>query len=133
MKKNEVLSMFLKEKREKFFKNSKAAAEAIGVSPSQYYQWETMGCIPKDLKRREKITELFNITMDELLEKADITSENQQNIIPLLKEIANSNCPTMSMEDIEFLTRIQDDLDQPMSSVLIDELMKHRVSQDSDQ
>ncbi|MDQ3014351.1 MAG: helix-turn-helix domain-containing protein [bacterium] len=128
MTKNETLSKFLRDKRKKLGKTLQVAAEAVGCcSISQYQGWETLGRLPRDPERQEKMAALLEVTKDELLEKAGIGTEDQQNLIPLIKAIAQCNCQVMSFEDIRFLNETQAALDQPMSPELIGGLMKHRV------
>jgi transcriptional regulator with XRE-family HTH domain len=133
MKKNEALSKFLKDKRNKLKKTQAQVAETLGVKQPNYYYWESSGKLPRDFEKREKLAEIMGLTIDELLEKAGVATEDQQNLILLIKAIAQTNCETIYFEDIEFLNETQVALDQQMSPVLIEELMKHRIGQTNGQ
>lgn len=133
MTKNDTLSKFLRDKRKKLKKTGVEISQMIGIPNATYSSWEIKGKLPRDEERLEKLATVLETTRDELLEKAGVSTADQQNIIPMLRAIVECNCPTMFLDDIEFLLDVQAGLDQPMNSSLIQELMKHRVAQTNGQ
>lgn len=79
------------QERKKHYLSQEALAEVIGVTRQTISNWELNETSP-DLKQAEKLADIFNISMDELignknilLEKIDKTESNSKLIIKLIK------------------------------------------------
>ena len=77
--------------RKEHYLSQEALAEIIGVTRQTISNWELNETSP-DLKQAQKLADIFNITMDELigkkniiLEKIDKTENNSRLIIKLIK------------------------------------------------
>ena len=128
MDRNENFSNFLKEERKKRGKTQAEMAEACGTNQGSYYHWESKGKLPRSPNMQEKLAKLVGFsTREELVEKACASFHDQHNLLPLIRTIAKANCGAVTLDDLMFLCDTQATLDLPMSTTLIEELMRHRV------
>ena len=114
---------FLRECREKTGKRQKEIAEECGITPSTYCRIEN-GKQPLHEKDIPKVAAALGIN------EKEITEIPEPNILPLIKIIIETGCTFVTLEDIIFLQEINHQLDSPMDSNLITELLSRRHGHD---
>ena len=134
---NKSLAEFLKERRLTIKKTQSALAKEMGVAYGVFGRWERMGELPRDLSKREKLAQLLETTLEEIIDsKNQIVRQEQtieagktKNIMLLIKALAQCSCQSVTILDIEYLSGIQDKLpDKTLWPDIIEELLRHRIS-----
>ncbi len=122
---------YMVERREILHKTQAMAAKDAGWSLRTFCRYETGGKLPRAPKKQEKLAVALGVTREELFHKSveyGNFMENlpDKNILPLLRAIVGSTCNFITLDDVRFLKGIQNDLEKPISSALVDELIGHR-------
>lgn len=102
-------TILLKNRREKNY-SQKQAADLLEVSQSTYCDWESDTSFPKT-ENLVKISQLYNIEINELLPKGDINVVNSPNASTI------NNSPNSKIETPEALLKVAEGLDKLITLV----------------
>lgn len=91
-----------------------------------YYRHETLGYLPKDPKKVQKIADALGCSVEKLTAFTKFKKKTAFDILPIFKAISESSCERLTMEEFDFLLNVQKSLPAPMTPQLVKELLTNR-------
>ena len=127
---NEALSKFLKERRTALGKSRSEIGKLVGFKNiGQYQYYELNGQLPKKQAVVEALANALRATVQELQNldsRRDIRAG--ENLLALIKVIAQSKCMLVTKTDLMFLQNLQESFAQPMTPQFIEEALRLRTA-----
>jgi transcriptional regulator with XRE-family HTH domain len=123
------LTEFMRGCRKSLRRNQSAVAQVLGIAQQEYSQWETSGTLPNDPQKLVALAEALGTTTDQLRLYEEVGLKNSlphRDILPLVSAIAASGCERCTLADLIFLSALQHELEQPIATDLMAQLLRAR-------